>query len=138
MANQGNDMRRSKAHKAVRTKSAVKPVVRVSSYQVATKKKTAKTQMISDTQFVVSQRRQRTDLVMFEAKKAGLVGGPKNTVIRGRVSTNLVKAAKKRAGVTSDTELLEVALSNLALEDDFGDQLLKLKGSIDPDIDLEF
>ena len=29
-------------------------------------------------------------------------------------------------------------LSSLALEDDFGEQLLKLKGSIDPDIDLEF
>ena len=88
--------------------------------------------------FATPRRRVRTDFVMAEAKKVGLIGGPKNTVIRGRVSSNLVNAAKKRAGVTSDTELLEIALSSLALEDDFGDQLLKLKGSIDPDIDLEF
>ncbi len=87
---------------------------------------------------LVTQRRYRTELVLSEAKKAGLVGGPKNTVIRGRVSDSLVKAAKKRAGVSSDTELLEVALSSLALEDDFGEQLLNRKGSVDPDIDLEF
>ena len=83
-------------------------------------------------------RRNRTDLIMSEAKNAGLVGGPKDTVIRGRVSKVLVKAAKKRAGVSSDTELLEVALSNLALADDFGEKFLKRKGTVDPDLDLEF
>ena len=70
-------------------------------------------------------------------KNAGLIGGPKDAVIRGRVSTALVKAAKKRAGVSTDTELLEVALSNLALADDFGDKFLKRKGTVDPDLDLE-
>ena len=49
-----------------------------------------------------------------------------------------MKAAKKRAGVTSDTELLEIALSSLALEDDFGERFLKRKGSVDPDLPLEF
>ncbi|HJT13981.1 MAG TPA: hypothetical protein VJ790_15275 [Dongiaceae bacterium] len=82
-------------------------------------------------------RRNRTDLIMSEARNAGLIGGPKDVVIRGRVSTALVKAAKKRAGVSTDTELLEVALSNLALADDFGDRFLKRKGTIDPDLDLE-
>jgi len=80
---------------------------------------------------------QRTDLVMSEAKNAGLIGGPKDAVIRGRVSSALVKAAKKRAGVSTDTELLEVALANLALADDFGDKFLKRKGTVDPDLDLE-
>jgi hypothetical protein len=82
-------------------------------------------------------QRNRTDLIMSEAKNAGLIGGPKDAVIRGRVSTALVKAAKKRAGVSTDTELLEVALSNLALADDFGEKFLKRKGSVDPDLDLE-
>ncbi|MDQ7251314.1 hypothetical protein [Dongia sedimenti] len=85
-----------------------------------------------------ASRRHRVDLVMNEARNAGLVGGPKDTVIRGRVSKSLVKAARKRAGVTSDTELLEMALSSFALEDDFGDRFLKRKGSIDPDLPLEF
>ena len=83
-------------------------------------------------------QRNRTDLIMSEAKSAGLVGGPKDTVIRGRVSKALVKAAKKRAGVSTDTELLEVALSNLALADDFGEKFLRRKGTLDPDLDLEF
>jgi hypothetical protein len=82
-------------------------------------------------------QRNRTDLIMSEARNAGLIGGPKDTVIRGRVSTALVKAARKRAGVSTDTELLEVALSNLALADDFGDKFLKRKGTVDPDLDLE-
>lgn len=83
-------------------------------------------------------QRNRADLIMSEARSAGLVGGPKDAVIRGRVSKVLVKAAKKRAGVSSDTELVELALSNLALADDFGPNLLKRKGSIDPDLDFEF
>ncbi|HVO00740.1 MAG TPA: hypothetical protein VMT54_00990 [Candidatus Cybelea sp.] len=82
--------------------------------------------------------RHRVELIMSEARNAGFVGGPKDTIIRGRVSKSLVKAAKKRAGVTSDTELLEIALSSFALEDDFGEKFLKRKGSIDPDIPLEF
>jgi hypothetical protein len=83
-------------------------------------------------------RRRRVALVMSEARNAGLVGGPKDTIIRGRVSKSLVKAAKKRAGVTSDTELIEIALSSFALEDDFGDKFLKRAGSVDPDLSLEF
>lgn len=68
---------------------------------------------------------------MSEANRADLIGGPKHTVIRGRVPVHLVKAAKKHAEVVSDTELIEVALSKLA-------QLQRLKASIDPDLDLEF
>jgi hypothetical protein len=82
-------------------------------------------------------QRSRTDLIMSEARNAGLVGGPKDTVIRGRVSKALVKAARKRAGVSTDTELLEVALSNLALADDFGEKFLTRRGTVDPDLDLE-
>ena len=89
------------------------------------------------TESLSASRRHRVDLVMNEARNAGLVGGPKDTIIRGRVSKSLVRAAKTRAGVSSDTELLEIALSSFALEDDFGEKLLKRKGSIDPDLPLE-
>jgi len=85
-----------------------------------------------------ASRRHRVELVMNEARNAGLVGGPKDAVIRARVSKNLVRAAKKRAGVTTDTELLEIVLSSFALEDDFGQKFLKRKGSVDPDLPLEF
>jgi hypothetical protein len=84
-----------------------------------------------------SIQRNRAELILSEARNAGLVGGPKDAVIRGRVSTALVKAARKRAGVVSDTELIELALSSLALADDFGERFLKRKGTVDPDLDLE-
>jgi hypothetical protein len=78
----------------------------------------------------------RNKLVLEQAKAAGLLGAVKNTRLSGRVPSELIEAAKKRAHVTSDTELLELALSRLALEDDFGPRLVRRKGSIPADIDL--
>jgi hypothetical protein len=82
--------------------------------------------------------RRRSELVLEQAEAAGLLGAPKDTVIRGRVPKLLVEQARAKSSAKSDTELIEIALSTLALEDDFGQKLLKRKGSIDPDIDLEF
>jgi len=65
-----------------------------------------------------------------------VVGEAKNTRLSGRVPAGLIEAAKKRAHVSSDTELLELALSRLALEDDFGARLVRRKGSVPADIDL--
>ena len=79
----------------------------------------------------------RNRLVLEQAKAIGLLGTAKNTRLSGRVPSELVEAAKKRAHVTSDTELLELALSRLALEDDFGVRLVDRKGIIPADIDLE-
>jgi hypothetical protein len=78
----------------------------------------------------------RNKLVLEQAKAAGLLGAVKNTRLSGRVPSGLIDAAKKRAHVTSDTELLELALSRLALEDDFGARLVGRKGSVPADIDL--
>jgi hypothetical protein len=78
----------------------------------------------------------RNKLVLEQAKAVGLLGAAKNTRLSGRVPSELVEAAKKRAHVTSDTELLELALSRLALEDDFGASLVDRKGSIPADVDL--
>jgi hypothetical protein len=50
----------------------------------------------------------------------------------------LVKAAKARSGIKSDTELLEYALARVALEDDFGSKLIARKGRIPKDLDLEY
>ena len=66
----------------------------------------------------------RNKLLLEQAKAAGLLGGAKNARLSGRVPSQLIEAAKKRAHVTSDTELLELALSRLALEDDFGARLV--------------
>ncbi|MGB3386997.1 MAG: hypothetical protein WBA88_03345 [Pseudaminobacter sp.] len=77
----------------------------------------------------------RNRLVLEQAKAIGLLAA-KDTRLSGRVSSELIEAAKKRAHVSSDTELLELALSRLALEDDFGARLVRRKGSVPADIDL--
>jgi hypothetical protein len=79
----------------------------------------------------------RRQAVLETARGAGLLSGARAR-IAGRIRRQLVKAAKTRSGISSDTELLEYALARVALEDDFGQKLLARKGSVPPDIDLEF
>lgn len=94
----------------------------------------AHTRNVAEREAKVASTRNR--LVLEQAKAAGLLGAAKNARLSGRVPSELIEAAKKRAHVTSDTELLELALSRLAIEDDFGARLVGRKGSISADIDL--
>ncbi len=87
-----------------------------------------------DKKALTASRRQAT---LDQARAAGLLGDVKNTRIAGRVPSILVAAAKKRAGITSDTDVIEIALATLALEDDFGAKLVRRKGSVPRDLDLE-
>ncbi|MEY9107466.1 hypothetical protein ABH999_003662 [Bradyrhizobium yuanmingense] len=79
---------------------------------------------------------ERNRLVLEQARAVGLLGEAKDTRLSGRVPAGLLEAAKKRAHVSSDTELLELALARLALEDNFGARLVRRKGSIPADINL--
>jgi hypothetical protein len=81
--------------------------------------------------------RLRRRAVMETARDLGLLGG-ENGRIGGRVRRDLVAAAKEKSGITSDTELLEYALAKVAIEDDFGSKLVRRKGRIAQDVDLEF
>ncbi|MEI5682717.1 hypothetical protein AAAK29_31010 [Mesorhizobium sp. CCNWLW179-1] len=54
------------------------------------------------------------------------------------MSVLLVEEAKKPTGLQSHTDLLEFALANVALKGDFSDAFRKLKGTVDPTLDLEF
>jgi hypothetical protein len=94
----------------------------------------AQTRTASESEAKVASARNK--LVLEQAKAAGLLGAAKNARLSGRVPSELIEAAKKRAHVTSDTELLELALSRLALEDDFGARLVGRKGSVPADMDL--
>src|SRR5882724_5940999 len=71
-----------------------------------------------------------------QATTKGLIGGGKDARISGRVPGDLIEAAKKRAHLSSDTDLIEYALMMVALQDDFGARLVHRKGSIATDIDL--
>ena len=72
----------------------------------------------------------RNELTLDLARKAGWLGETKDARLGARVSAKLVEAAKKAVHVESDSELLEIALSRLVLEDDFGPRILKRKGRL--------
>lgn len=72
------------------------------------------------------------------ARARKLIGGPKRHILNARLDENLVLAAKARTGITSDTELVEIALARLAVEDDFGEWLLAQGGRLDPDFEIDF
>jgi hypothetical protein len=80
----------------------------------------------------------RNQAAIEQARAAGLLTGPRTAKITARFNPSLLNKARKRAHVQSDTELLELALVRLALEDDFGRNILKRKGRISESVELEF
>ncbi len=72
------------------------------------------------------------------ARQAGLLRGAKTEVVRGRMPEALVRKAKAISGARSDTELIEMALANLAVADEYPNWLLSQKGTVGKDVDLEF
>lgn len=85
---------------------------------------------------VVAQQ-PRVAAVIQAARKAGLLK-EKSERIGGRVSAALVAQAKEQTGIQTDTDLIEFALANIALKDDFAEKFKALEGLVDPKLDLEF
>jgi hypothetical protein len=79
----------------------------------------------------------RNEATLAQAREAGLLAHGRDARIAGRVPSDLVAAAKKRSGLSSDTEVLEMALARLALEDDFGARLVRRKGTVPKDLILD-
>jgi hypothetical protein len=84
-----------------------------------------------------ARSRERVAAVMARAEQSGLLGN-KSGRITSRVSDRLIRQAKARTGLESDSELVEFALANIALEDDFADAFRKLKGTVDSDLALGY
>ena len=76
--------------------------------------------------------------VMVIAEKEGLLEGERTQVVRGRMPEALVTRAKKRTGIDSDTDLIEVALATIAVADDYADWLFSRRGTVSSEADLEF
>jgi hypothetical protein len=72
------------------------------------------------------------------AKARGLLAGGRTLIVRGRMPVELVAQAKRRTGITSDSKLLEAALASIALSDDYAEWLLAQRGTVSPELDLEF
>jgi hypothetical protein len=76
--------------------------------------------------------------VLTIAKEKGLLKGARTELVRGRMPKALVARAKARSGVQSDTKLIEVALANLAVADEYPTWLIAQHGTVSKDLDLEF
>src|SRR5262245_33167896 len=85
----------------------------------------------------VSTGHDRFETVMKAAERSGL-RREKSSRISGRVSPALVAQAKKRTGIDADTDLIEFALANVALEDNFAETFKRARGEIDPELKLGF
>ena len=79
----------------------------------------------------------RFEAVMRAAERSGLLN-EKTSRMGGRVSPALVKQAKKQTGLEADTDLIEFALANLALEDKFAEAFSASRGKVDEDLRLGF
>lgn len=72
------------------------------------------------------------------AEQTGLLKGARTELVHGRMPKALVARAKARTGVQSDTTLIEVALANLAVADEYPGWLISQRGTVSKDLDLEF
>jgi hypothetical protein len=72
------------------------------------------------------------------AEQQGLLSGGRTLVVRGRMPSLLVEQAKKKSGIQSDSKLIEAALANIVVVDDYADWLLAQRSTVSKDLDLEF
>jgi hypothetical protein len=80
----------------------------------------------------------RLDDALSIAEQQGLLRGGRTLTVRGRMPSALVEQAKKKTGIQSDSKLIEAALANLVVADEYADWLLAQRGSVSKDLDLEF
>jgi hypothetical protein len=80
----------------------------------------------------------RLDDALYIAEQQGLLSGGRTLTVRGRMPSSLVEQAKKKTGIQSDSKLIEAALANIAVADEYADWLLAQRGTVSKDLDLEF
>ena len=84
----------------------------------------------------VSSRRVNDALSI--AGQQGLLSGGRTLTVRGRMPSLLVEQAKKKTGIQSDSKLIEAALANIVVADEYADWLLAQRSTVSKDLDLEF
>jgi hypothetical protein len=71
------------------------------------------------------------------ARDNNLLAGDKTHMLSARLNAGLVSAAKEKTGITSDTQLVELALASLVVGDDFGEWLVAQGGRLKTDFDID-
>jgi hypothetical protein len=67
---------------------------------------------------------------------AGILDGAKDTRLTVRVQTRLLDEARRRTGISGETDLVTAGLTLLAARDDFGAWLATQKGTLTDDFEI--
>ena len=78
----------------------------------------------------------RRDIIMERLARLGL-SRDKSAKLGGRVNPKLLELARERSGAVSDSQLIELALGNLVMEDGFAEAFRAGRGTVDPSLDLD-
>jgi hypothetical protein len=80
--------------------------------------------------------RQRLDFAVRELADAAVLTGARSRKLSTRVDPGLLQAARERAGLQSDSDLINAALAVIAADDDFGAWLVQQNGRLSDDFEL--
>jgi hypothetical protein len=106
--------------------------------QSKTSKSTLKSQKIASRNLPSKSPQGPLREVLTIAKESGLLSGSRTHVLHGRMPVGLVEQAKLKSGISFDSKLVEAALANLAVSDDYAQWLVAQRGTVNPELDLEF
>lgn len=68
--------------------------------------------------------------------RLGLAKG-KTATLGGRVNPRLLELAREKSGAESDSQLIELALGTLVVDDGFPEAFRKVRGTVDAKVDLD-
>lgn len=79
----------------------------------------------------------RVDFALSTLAASGKLEGSRSERVSARVDPGLIKAARTKTGLKSDSELVNAALAVLAAPDDFGPWFAAQAGRLPKDFELE-
>lgn len=78
----------------------------------------------------------RIGFALKKLERSGLLKGARSARLSVRVDPGLIAAARRRAGMATDSELVSAALAVLAAPDDFGAWFVAQAGRLPEDFEL--
>jgi len=80
--------------------------------------------------------RTRLKFAIAELQRAGALTGVRSRKLSTRVDPGLIDAARRRTGLSRDSDLINAALAVIAAGDDFGLWLVRQAGRLPEDFEL--
>jgi hypothetical protein len=78
----------------------------------------------------------RLNHAVLELQQAGALTGARSQKLSTRVDPGLIEAARRRTGLSSDSDLINAALAVIAAGDDYGEWLVRQSGRLPEDFEL--